>query len=30
MSMQGGNLWRGAINVIHGGTGNKILLVTEA
>lgn len=29
LSMQQGNLWRGSINVIHGGTGNKVLLVTE-
>ena len=29
MSNQSGNLYTGAINVIHGGTGSKNLLVTE-
>ena len=30
MSAPAGNLYRGAINVIHGGTGTHNLLVTEA
>ena len=30
MSMQAGNLHRGAINGIHASTGNKVMLVTEA
>jgi len=29
MSNLSGNLYIGAINAIHGGTGNKVLLVTE-
>jgi len=29
MSNLGGNLYAGAINAIHGGSGNKTLLVTE-
>ena len=29
MSSLLGNLYRGAINAIHGGTGNKVLLVDE-
>ncbi len=30
MSAQYGNLYRGAVNSIHGGSGDKTLLVTEA
>ena len=29
MSSQSGNLYTGAVNAIHGGAGNKVLLVTE-
>ncbi len=29
MSMALGNVWTGAINAIHAGTGGKVLLVTE-
>lgn len=29
LSRQTGNVYHGVVNVIHGGTGNKTLLVTE-
>lgn len=29
MSAEAGNLYQGAVKGIHGGTGNKVLLVTE-
>lgn len=29
MSKKAGNLYRGAVNAIHAGTGNKVLLIEE-